>query len=294
MSNPDPSNDPDPTNSPVPANSPAAMGSRDSADNAISIRNLVVDYGTRRILKGVDLDIPTGKVMVIMGSSGAGKSTLLRCILGLKKPSSGNIHMLGTDIATASSREIYEIRKQMGVAFQGGALISSMSVAENIQLPLREHTNLDENTIRIMTRIKLDMVNMLPAENLMPAELSGGMTKRAALARAIIMDPKLLFFDEPSSGLDPSTAAELDELILLLKTSMRMTIVVVTHELESTFKIADHIAIIGEGRVLETGTPEQIRVSTNPEIQDLLNRKPRETIVDTDAHLRRLTGLDET
>jgi len=294
MSNPDPSNDPDPTSSPLPPNSPAAMGSRDSADNAISIRNLVVDYGTRRILKGVDLDIPTGKVMVIMGSSGAGKSTLLRCILGLKKPSSGNIHMLGTDIATASSREIYEIRKQMGVAFQGGALISSMSVAENIQLPLREHTNLDENTIRIMTRIKLDMVNMLPAENLMPAELSGGMTKRAALARAIIMDPKLLFFDEPSSGLDPSTAAELDELILLLKTSMRMTIVVVTHELESTFKIADHIAIIGEGRVLETGTPEQIRVSTNPEIQDLLNRKPRETIVDTDAHLRRLTGLDET
>jgi len=294
MSNPDPSNDPDPTSSPLPPNSPAAMGSRDSADNAISIRNLVVDYGTRRILKGVDLDIPTGKVMVIMGSSGAGKSTLLRCILGLKKPSSGNIHMLGTDIATASSREIYEIRKQMGVAFQGGALISSMSVAENIQLPLREHTNLDENTIRIMTRIKLDMVNMLPAENLMPAELSGGMTKRAALARAIIMDPKLLFFDEPSSGLDPSTAAELDELILLLKTSMRMTIVVVTHELESTFKIADHIAIIGEGRVLETGTPDQIRVSTNPEIQDLLNRKPRETIVDTDAHLRRLTGLDET
>jgi phospholipid/cholesterol/gamma-HCH transport system ATP-binding protein len=294
MSNPDPSNKLDPTSSSVPPSSPAAMGNRDSAENAISIRNLVVDYGERRILKGVDLDIPTGKVMVIMGSSGAGKSTLLRCILGLKKPSSGNIHMLGTDIATASPREIHEIRKQMGVAFQGGALISSMSVAENIQLPLREHTNLDENTIRIMTRIKLDMVNMLPAENLMPAELSGGMTKRAALARAIIMDPKLLFFDEPSSGLDPSTAAELDELILLLKTSMRMTIVVVTHELESTFKIADHIAIIGEGRVLETGTPEQIRVSTNPEIQDLLNRKPRETIVDTDAHLRRLTGPDES
>jgi len=134
------------------------------------------------------------------------------------------------------------------------------------------------------------MVNMLEAEHLMPAELSGGMTKRAALARAIIMDPKLLFFDEPSSGLDPSTAAELDELIIMLKNSMRMTIIVVTHELESTFKIADHIAIIGDGRVLEAGTPQQIQVSKNPEIQDLLNRKPRENIVDADAHLRRLTG----
>lgn len=265
------------------------MASSDTGDNAISIRDLVVDYGARRILKGVNLDIPTGKIMVIMGQSGAGKSTLLRCILGLKKPTGGSIHMLGTDIASASTKEIYEVRKQMGVAFQGGALISSMSVAENIQLPLREHTRLDENTIRIMTRIKLDMVNMLAAENLMPSELSGGMTKRAALARAIIMDPKLLFFDEPSSGLDPSTAAELDELILLLKSSMRMTIIVVTHELDSTFKIADHIAIVGQGNVLETGTPEQIKASQNPEIQDLLNRKPRETIVDADAHLRRLT-----
>lgn len=260
---------------------------------AISIRDLVVEYGSRRILKGINLDIPAGKIMVIMGQSGAGKTTLLRCLLGLKKAASGSINMLGTDIVRASMREINKVRKQMGVAFQGGALFSSMSVAENIQLPLREHTNLDEQTIQIMTRIKLDMVNMMEAENLMPAELSGGMTKRAALARAIIMDPKLLFFDEPSAGLDPSTAADLDELIIMLKNSMRMTIVVVTHELESTFKIADHITIIGDGRVLESGTPQQIRVSTNPEVQDLLNRKPRETIVDADEHLRRLMGQDD-
>ncbi len=159
-----------------------------------------------------------------------------------------------------------------------------------IQLALREHTNLDEKTIEIMTRIKLDMVNMLPAEHLMPAELSGGMTKRAALARAIIMDPKLLFFDEPSAGLDPSTAAELDQLIITLKNTMRMTIVVVTHELDSIFKIADHIAVMSNGLIIETGTPQQITASTNPEIQGMLNRKPRETIVDTDTHLRRLTG----
>lgn len=264
-----------------------------AVENAIAIRDLVVDYGTRRILDGVNLNIPAGQIMVIMGGSGAGKSTLLRCILGLKKPTSGSIDILGTEIVGASTRALHDIRKQIGVAFQAGALFSSMSVAENIQLPLREHTRLDDSTIEIMTRIKLDMVNMLPHEHLMPAELSGGMTKRTALARAIIMDPKLLFFDEPSSGLDPSTSAELDDLIILLKNSMRMTIIVVTHELDSVFKIADHIAVIGEGRILETGTPEQIKMSTNLEVQDLLNRKPRETVVDADAHLRRLVGEEE-
>jgi phospholipid/cholesterol/gamma-HCH transport system ATP-binding protein len=266
------------------------MSTDNSQRNAISIRNLVVDYSQRRILSDVNLDIPMGQIMVIMGQSGAGKTTLLRCLLGLKKPTSGSLHILGTDIARASLREINKVRIQMGVAFQGGALFSSMSVAENIQLALREHTNLDEKTIEIMTRIKLDMVNMLPAEHLMPAELSGGMTKRAALARAIIMDPKLLFFDEPSAGLDPSTAAELDQLIITLKNTMRMTIVVVTHELDSIFKIADHIAVMSNGLIIETGTPQQITASTNPEIQGMLNRKPRETIVDTDTHLRRLTG----
>lgn len=258
--------------------------------NAITIRDLVVDYGPRRILDGISLDIPTGKIMVIMGGSGTGKSTLVRCILGLKKPTSGSIEMLGTNIATATNREIFKVRTQIGVAFQGGALFSSMTVAENIQLPLREHTRLDENTIQIMTRIKLDMVNMLAAENLMPSQLSGGMVKRASLARAIIMDPKLLFFDEPSSGLDPSTSAQMDELIIMLKTTMRMTIVVVAHDLESVFKIADHIVILSAGKVLEFGTPQQIAASTKPEIQNMLTRKPRDSVVDTDAHLKRLVG----
>ncbi|MDR0780453.1 MAG: ABC transporter ATP-binding protein [Pseudomonadales bacterium] len=258
--------------------------------NAIEVRKLTVDYGARRILSNIDLDIPSGKVSVIMGGSGTGKSTLLRCILGLKLPTSGSIHMLGTDITTATTAQLYQLRKQTGVAFQGGALFSSMSVAENIQLALREHTNLDESTIQIMTRIKLDMVDMLHAEHLMPSELSGGMTKRAALARAIIMDPKLLFFDEPSAGLDPSTSAELDELILLLRDSLKMTIVVVTHELESAFKIADQISIMGKGIILATGTPEEIRASADPEVQGLLHRKPRETVVDTEAHLKALVG----
>ncbi len=257
--------------------------------NAIEIRDLVVDFGSRRILENISFDIHQGEIMVIMGGSGAGKSTLLRCLLGLKAPTSGHIHMLGTDICNASKKDIYKMREQMGVAFQGGALFTSMSVAENIQLPLREHTNLDENTIQIMTRIKLDMVNMLPHENLMPSELSGGMTKRAALARAIIMDPKLLFFDEPSAGLDPITSAELDELIIKLKESMKMTIVVVTHELESVFAIADRIAILGDRELIQIGTPHEIKASCDKRVIDLLNRTPRESIVDRDAHLQRLT-----
>jgi len=260
------------------------------SSNAIEIRDLVVDYGTRRILNEISFDIRQGEIMVIMGGSGAGKSTLLRCMLGLKSPTSGHIHMLGTDICHASREELYKLREQMGVAFQGGALFTSMSVAENIQLPLREHTDLDENTIQIMTRIKLDMVNLLPHENLMPSELSGGMTKRAALARAIIMDPKLLFFDEPSAGLDPITSAELDELIISLKESMNMTIVVVTHELESVFAIADRIAILGDGELIQVGTPEEIKASTDERVVNLLNRTPRESVVDGDQHLQRLTA----
>ena len=256
----------------------------------LSVDQVTMQFGGVTALDNVSLHINKGEILGLIGPNGAGKTTLLRCLLGLKKPTSGSLHILGTDIASASLREINKVRIQMGVAFQGGALFSSMSVAENIQLALREHTNLDEKTIEIMTRIKLDMVNMLPAEHLMPAELSGGMTKRAALARAIIMDPKLLFFDEPSAGLDPSTAAELDQLIITLKNTMRMTIVVVTHELDSIFKIADHIAVMSNGLIIETGTPQQITASTNPEIQGMLNRKPRETIVDTDTHLRRLTG----
>jgi len=257
---------------------------------AIAVRDLVVEYGSRRILKSINLDIPLGQISVIMGGSGAGKSTLLRTMLGLKKPTSGEIRVLGTNICSAGARQLEEMRKQMGVAFQGGALFTSMTVGENIQLPLRQHTRLDENTIQIMTRIKLDMVNMMPHEHLMPSELSGGMTKRAALARAIIMDPKLLFFDEPSAGLDPITSAELDELIIKLKESMNMTIVVVTHELESVFKIADRIAILGEGELLMVGTPEEIKASEDPRIVGLLNRTPRQVAVDVDDHLRRLAG----
>ena len=259
-------------------------------DPVIEVTDLVVRYGDSTILDSIDLTVREGEIMVIIGGSGTGKSTLLRTLLGLKRAASGRINMLGTEITTAGARELRAVRRNIGVAFQGGALFSSMNVAQNVQLPLREHTKLDENTIQIMTRVKLDMVNLLGCENLMPSELSGGMTKRAALARAVIIDPKLLFFDEPSSGLDPITSAELDELILKLKDVMRMTIVVVTHELESVFAIADRITILGQGEVIMTGTPDEVKASTDERVKDLLSRKPRDNPLDADLHLQRLTN----
>src|SRR5690606_37876223 len=197
--------------------------------------------------------------------------------------------LLGVDVARAGPDELLALRRQMGVSFQGGALFTSMTIGENVALPLREHLRLDENTVRIMSRLKLEVVNLGGFQDLMPSQLSGGMGKRAALARAIVMDPRLLFFDEPSAGLDPVVSAELDELILQLRDAMRMSIVVVTHELESACKIADTITVLDHGNVLMTGTVEEVRNSDNERIQDLLNRRPREVDVDVDDYLRRLT-----
>jgi phospholipid/cholesterol/gamma-HCH transport system ATP-binding protein len=262
----------------------------ETPDNVIEVENLVTHYGDRQILKGVNLAVRDGEIMVIMGGSGSGKTTLMRNLLGLNRPTSGSIHILGKDITRLGTRELYELRRKMGVAFQGGALLGSMSVAENIELPLRVHTRLDEKTIRIMTRMKLEVVNLAGFEDLMPSELSGGMLKRAALARSIIMDPSLLFFDEPSAGLDPVVSAEIDELILRLKDAMKVTIVVVTHELESAFKIADRITVMGDGAVLLTGTIDEVRACDNGTIQDMLHRRPRDEAVNADEYLARLTA----
>lgn len=262
------------------------------AEALIDVRGLEAWYGKRRILADVDFRVEPGEIRVIMGGSGSGKSTLLRHVLGLHRPSAGTIRVLGVDIAHADAAQMLEIRRKIGVSFQGGALLTSLSVGDNVALPLRELTTLDENTIRIMSRIKLEVVNLGGFQDLMPSQLSGGMVKRAALARAIVMDPKLLFFDEPSAGLDPVVSAELDELILRLRDALRMTIVVVTHELESAFKIADTITVLDQGRVLMTGTVDEVRNADNERIQDLLNRRPREVVVDVDAYMKRLTEED--
>jgi len=260
-----------------------------ATDLAIDVSHLVTHYGSRKILDDVNVQAKQGEIMVIMGGSGSGKSTLLRHLLGLHRPTSGSIKLLGKDITKLNADAMFDLRKNMGVAFQGGALFNSMTVGENVELPLREHTKLDENTIRIMSRMKLEVVNLAGFEDLMPSELSGGMIKRAALARAIVMDPKLLFFDEPSAGLDPVVSAELDELILTLRDAMNMTIVVVTHELESAFKIADRITVLDQGKILMSDTVAALRASEHPRIMSLLNRTPRHDAINADEYMERLT-----
>ena len=258
-------------------------------DPIVEVEKLDAHYGALQVLFGLDLAVREGEIMVIMGGSGSGKSTLLRHMIGLEQPSSGTLHLFGRDAAELGPIEMLELRRKMGVAFQGGAMFSSLSVSDNIKLPLREHTNLDERTMDIMARMKLEVVNLSGFGNLMPAELSGGMLKRASIARAIVMDPKLLFFDEPSAGLDPVVSAALDELILRLRSAMEMTIVVVTHEVQSAVKIADRIAILDEGKIIEVATPDTLRQSSNPRVQNLLNRRAVEPRLDPAEYLRRLT-----
>ncbi len=267
------------------------MNTEITTDSApvIEVPGLTAAYGRRIILDNVDVAVAPGEIRVIMGGSGSGKTTLLRCMLGLKAPQSGSIRMLGMDFDKKHARNMLAVRKRMGVAFQGGALFGSMTVAENIQVPLRQHTRLDQHTMDIMTRLKLDLVNLAGFENLMPSELSGGMIKRAALARALIMDPQLLFFDEPSAGLDPVTSAQLDELILNIRDATATTIVVVTHELDSALKIADRITVLGGGRVIMTGAVDEVKNSADTRVQDMLNRRPVEKEIDPEQYLQWLT-----
>ena len=267
---------------------------QDDPRNVIEVRDLVTHYGDRMILKGVSMDVRADEIMVIMGGSGSGKSTLLRHLMALEHHTSGTMRILGQDIEQLSGVELVELRQKLGVAFQGGALFSSMTVGENVMLPLYEHTKLDRKTMEIMARMKLEVVSLGGFENLMPSELSGGMIKRAAFARAIVMDPKILFCDEPSAGLDPVVSSALDDLILSLRDALGMTVVVVTHELDSAFKIADRITVLDRGDILFIGTPDDLRASPNPRIQNLLNRVSEDDALDADAYLNRLTGEEST
>jgi phospholipid/cholesterol/gamma-HCH transport system ATP-binding protein len=260
-----------------------------SAEPMISVRDLHVKYGTTEILHGVSFDVRRGETLVIMGGSGSGKSTLVRTLIGLEKPSSGHVLIKGKDVAAIGEAELDEVRKKIGMSFQGGALFGSMSVGENVGLPLREHTKLEDSTIEIMVRLKLEQVGLEGFEYYMPSQLSGGMRKRAAVARALAMDPEILFFDEPSAGLDPIIAAGIDQLILELKRAFHMTILVVTHELASTFLIADRIVLIDRGNILAIGTTAEMQSSTQPRVRQFLDRVPEiETARESD-YLRALT-----
>jgi len=265
------------------------MGAPASPAPAISVRDLRLQYGDREVLHGLTFDVRSGETVVVIGGSGSGKSTLLRTMVGLEKPASGEVHINGVDITKANVREMDAIRKKIGLAFQGGALIGSLSVGENIALPLVEHTDLEQTTIEVMVRIKLEQVGLSGFESYSPAELSGGMKKRAAFARAIAMDPEILFFDEPSAGLDPITAAGIDDLILNLKKTYARTIVVVTHELVSAFLIADRIILINRGNIVAMGPVEEIRNSQNPLVRQFLDRIADSTQDEQVDHMKMYT-----
>ena len=255
----------------------------------ISARGLRVNYGSREVLHGLDLEVMRGETVVFLGGSGSGKSTLLRTLVGLEKPSGGQVILKGTDLARATDRELDAIRKRIGLSFQGGALIGSMTVGENIALPLLEHSDLAPSTIEVMVRIKLEQVGLSGFEHFSPAQLSGGMKKRAAIARALAMDPEILFFDEPSAGLDPIMAAGIDDLILNLKKAYALTMIVVTHELASAFLIAERIILIDRGHILATGPAKQIQQSTQPRVRQFLDRIADSSADDEVDHLRIFT-----
>jgi phospholipid/cholesterol/gamma-HCH transport system ATP-binding protein len=256
----------------------------------ISLRNLRVSYGDREILHGISFDVLQGETLVILGGSGSGKSTLLRTLVGLEKPTAGQISIKGRDLAETSAAEMDEIRRKIGMSFQGGALFGSMTVGENVALPLREHTRLEDSTIEIILRLKLQQVGLEGFEYYAPSQLSGGMKKRAAVARALAMDPEILFFDEPSAGLDPIIAAGIDGLILELKRAFRMTIIVVTHELASAFLIADRMLLIDKGNVVAMGTTEEMRSSTQPRVRQFLDRVAEPEISGEMDYLQMLTA----
>ena len=262
----------------------------DANETAISVRNLRVNYGEREILHGISFDVQAGKTMVILGGSGSGKSTLLRTLAGLEQPSGGEIWIQGKNFPALTEAQRDEMRMKMAMSFQNGALFGSMTVGENVALPLNENTALDPSTIEIMVRLKLDQVGLSGFEDYMPAQLSGGMRKRAAIARALAMDPEILFFDEPSAGLDPIIAAGIDELILKLKQAFHITILVVTHELASAFLIADRMILIDKGNIVANGTPDELRASKHPRVRQFLDRVPEAELTGEIDYLQMLTG----
>jgi len=262
------------------------MAPSDSQDPVVATRDLRVRLGDREVLHGLTFEVRRGETLVVIGGSGSGKSTMWRTLVGLEKPSSGEVRIKGVDLSTANARELDAIRKRIGLAFQGGALIGSLSVGGNIALPLLEHSTLERSTIDVMVRIKLEQVGLSGFEHYSPSQLSGGMRKRAAFARAMALDPEILFFDEPSAGLDPITAAGIDDLILSLKKAYGLTMVVVTHELASAFLIADRIVLIDRGSIAAMGPAEEVRNSKDPRVRQFLDRIADSTQDDDVDHMR--------
>jgi phospholipid/cholesterol/gamma-HCH transport system ATP-binding protein len=255
----------------------AVRGPASHADPVIQVRDLVARYGDTVILEDINLEVQRGEVFVIVGGSGSGKTTLMRHLIGLQRPTAGTVLVDGDDISRADEDQLRRIQQKIGVLFQAGALFASLTLGENVALPIEEYTTLPPATIELLVRIKLNMVKLGGFENFQIVELSGGMKKRAALARAIALDPRIVFFDEPSAGLDPVTSAELDELIVQLNRSLGTTMVVVSHELSSIFTIADRVIMLdGDTKqIIAEGKPQELRDhSSDPRVHAFFNREP--------------------
>jgi phospholipid/cholesterol/gamma-HCH transport system ATP-binding protein len=243
------------TNTPSPTNESAPS----DGDHVIEVRDLVMRFGPQTVLSGLNLKVRRGETLVVMGGSGCGKSTLLRLMIGALRPSGGSITMFGNDLGTVDSRGFDSMRKRFGILFQSGALFQSMSIAENVALPMRELTDLPDDLIDLQVKMKLEAVGLREHADKFPAQISGGMKKRAGLARALALDPEIIFYDEPSAGLDPVTSAEIDQLILTLTRKLGVTSVVVTHEMDSAFTIADRMVTLDKGRTLKIAPIEDYR-----------------------------------
>ncbi len=237
----------------------------------IQVEGIEQRYADRPILRGVTFHVRKGETLVIMGGSGCGKSTLLRILSGIERPVAGRVLFDGEDIVSLSEAGLDAFRKRWGFCFQGGALFGSQTVGENIAYPIREHTELGETVIDIMVKMKLDMVGLTGFGDLHPSQISGGMAKRVALARAMALDPEVLFMDEPSAGLDPVMSAAIDQLILDLTKKTRITTILVTHEMKSAFTVADRMILLHEGRVVTEGTPDEIRRTTDPLVRQFVD-----------------------
>jgi len=267
-----------------------AKSDGDVPDVVIEVIDLVKSFGERTVLDGLSFHVRRGETLVVMGSSGSGKSTLLRHLIGADLPDGGSVKVFGQELTTAADKELDAVRLRMGVVFQTGALYNSMTVGENIALPMQEHTDLARHIIEIMVKMKLELVGLREFEDLMPAQISEGMKKRVGLARAIALDPEILFYDEPTAGLDPIMAGVIDALIMDLSHKLGVTSVVVTHDMHSAFRIADRIVMLYQGKLIADGTVAAIRHSADQRVIQFINGAPDGPIP---LHMSRTDYVDD-